>query len=242
MFTFNGVHANTHGLKVVTVDRSPLPAIENTMLEVPNINGAYFIKNKLKTRTIEMDVNIVGTSEADLRTKVRNIGAWLYSKQPAELLFDDENSMQYKAVVDATSLQEVLKVGEGTLKFICPQPYAEALTETSVTLTSNANKAITVGGNTETFGTVTVTFTGATTNFTVTHVATGKKVAITQVFKATDVLVIDFTKGYVTLNGTNAMPTVSLDSDFFALPTGAGNIHCTTYAGTATLKYKNRWL
>lgn len=148
MFTFNGVHANTHGLKVVTVDRSPLPAIENTLLEVPYTNGAYFVKNRLKPRTIDIDVKVIGTSEADLRTKVRNIGAWLYSKQPAVLKFDDETDRQYLAVVDATSLQEVLLLGEGNLRFLCPQPYAEATNPTYTALVAGAN-TVTVGGNTE---------------------------------------------------------------------------------------------
>lgn len=242
MFTFNGIHANTYGVKVVTVDRSPLPAIDNTLLETPSRNGAYFVRNKVKQRDIQVDVKITGTSEADLRTKVRNIGAWLYSEYPQVLKFDDETDRQYLAVIDTASLKETLKVGEGSIKFICPTPYAEATTETSVTLTSNGTKAFTNSGTAETYGTITVTFTGATTNFTVTHVGTGKKVQITQVFKAGDILVIDFAKGYVTLNGTNAMPTVSLDSDFYKLPKGANSLTCTTIAGTAVLKYKNRWL
>lgn len=242
MFTFNGTHADTYGVKVVKADRSPLPAVSNTLLEVPARNGAYFVRNKLQARDIQIDIKVAGTSEDDLRSKARAIGAWLYTTAPQALIFDDEPDRQYLAVVDTATLAETLKVGEGQIKFKCPMPYAEALANTNVTLTSNGTKALTNSGTAEAYGTLTVNFTGATTNFTVTHVGTGKKVQITSPFANTDVLVIDFAKGYVTLNGTNAMPTVSLDSDFFALPAGANSLTCTTFAGTATLAYKNRWL
>lgn len=242
MFNFNGVHANTHGLKVVEVDRSPMPAVVNTLLETPSRNGAYFVRNRIKQREIDVKVIVVGSTENDLRTKVRNIGEWLYVDQPQVLTFDDETDRQYLAIVDSASLTEVLKVGEGTLKFICPNPFAEAKVQSTKALTSNANTTVTVGGTAETYGTLTVTFTGATTNFRVRHNGTGARVQVTSPFKAGDVLVIDFSRGYVTINGSNAMPTVSLDSDFFALAKGSNVLNCTTFAGTATLTYKNRWL
>lgn len=245
MFTFNGVHANTHGLKVVTVDRSPLPAIENTLLEVPSINGAYFIKNRLKPRTIDITVKVIGTSEADLRTKVRNIGAWLYSKQPQVLQFDDENSKQYNAVVDTASVAETLKVGEGTIKFICPTPFAEGNVLNTVNLTANGTKELWVEGSADTLPVFTFTFTGvADYLYYEFSDAWGnvKGVTIGGSFKAGDVIKADHAKGYITLNGTNAMPMLSLNSDLFNLPSGASWLWVEPAVLTAKVEYKDRWL
>lgn len=147
MFTYNGTHANTYGLKVVTVDRSPLPAVENTLLEMASRNGAYFVRNKLKPREIELNVIVVGTNEDDLRSKTRNIGAWLYTQTPQPLIFDDEPTMQYLAVVDSTTLDEVLRIGEGTLKFIVPKGYAEAITPKFTALNDNGTTTVTNAGN-----------------------------------------------------------------------------------------------
>lgn len=247
MFTFNGIHANTYGVKVVTVDRSPLPAVENTLLNAPSRNGAYFVRNTIKEREINVDINLTGTSESDLRTKVRNIGAWLYSNQPQILKFDDEPDRQYLAVIDTASLEETLKVGQGQLKFICPNPYATALTDatTNFAPTAIGNKTFTVGGNVRPYPVITFTFTAVATRVLYTQIIDGvtKRMDIQGSFKAGDVLVVDHNKGYITLNGTNAMPMLTLDSDFYPLNLGTATLYfAVAVPANAVLTYKNSWL
>lgn len=244
MFTFNGTHASTYGVKVVMVDRSPLPNVDNTLLDVPNRNGAYFVRTRLGVREIKATVKVIGASESELRSNVRAIGAWLRTKQPAPLVFDDEPSLQYMAIADGASIDEVLRVGEGDITFVCPTPYAIETTTNTQTLTPDATTNFAVGGNAPTYPVVTVTFTGSATDVVYSNDNGGVTylVHVTGTFVTGDVLVIDHSKGYVTLNDSNAMPMLTLDSEFFALESGTEYIHLDPLTATVDISFNNRWL
>ncbi|UOY92903.1 phage tail family protein [Ectobacillus sp. JY-23] len=243
MFTFNGIHASTYGIKVISVSRPPLPAIKNTFVEPPGRNGAYFAKSALSKREIAVKIKIKAISQAALRTNARNIAKWLHNNRlEAPLIFDDEPDKVYIAITDGTDWEEIFRFGDGTIRFVCADPCAESSAATNITLTSNGNKIINVTGTSDVSPVITITFTGATTNLSIKHVEKNEVIKLVKAFVSSDTLIIDCRKGFITLNGTNIMPALDLSSDFWSLYPGTNTINCTTFLGTMTLTYKDKWL
>lgn len=172
MFTFNGVSCSTYGIKVRDVQRPPLSEINNKFLDVAGGTGAYFMQQSLGKREIVLDIAVVASTEAQLRSYARSIAKWLLNNgKEGTLVFDDEPTIAYTGVVNSTELTEVLTVGEGTLTFICSKPYAEDVTATASTLATGAN-TVTVNGTYPTAPVLQLK-TGATlSSITVNHYTT----------------------------------------------------------------------
>ena len=58
-------------------------------------------------------------------------------------------------------------------------------------------------------------------------------------FNGTETIKVFLEKQLITMNDNNAMYLLTLDSDFFAIPTGSAKITAT---GTGTVTYVERWL
>ena len=53
-----------------------------------------------------------------------DLADWLYTEQPAELIFDDELDRTYLALIDGSvDLDEIVNRGRGVVTFVCPMPY-----------------------------------------------------------------------------------------------------------------------
>lgn len=243
LFSYNGIHANTLGIRVIKITRHPLPTISNIYKEQA-LNGLFFIRQKHTQREIEVEFNLIGATESNLRQLVSNIGSWLNTKKPASLIFDDTNTIEYFAVVESIEVDEELNIGTGTLKFICPDPYSYSTTTTEVSNTGNStaqtSKAVSIAGNIDVYPIIEVTFTGTSTNFKYT--LGSQFINIISGFASGNVLVIDHEKNLVTINGVNKMSSLSLDSQFFELKPGANTVVFEKFSGTAKIKYKNRYL
>ena len=61
---------------------------------------------------------------ADLQKLKEDLADWLYTEQPAELIFDDELDRTYLALIDGSvDLDEIVNRGRGVITFVCPMPY-----------------------------------------------------------------------------------------------------------------------
>ncbi|MED2997502.1 distal tail protein Dit, partial [Bacillus tropicus] len=61
---------------------------------------------------------------ADLQKVKEDLADWLYTEQPAELVFDDELDRTYLALIDGSvDLDEIVNRGKGVITFVCPMPY-----------------------------------------------------------------------------------------------------------------------
>ena len=61
---------------------------------------------------------------ADLQKVKEDLADWLYTEQPAELIFDDELDRTYLALIDGSvDLDELVNRGKGVITFVCPMPY-----------------------------------------------------------------------------------------------------------------------
>lgn len=238
LLTFNGGKASDYALNVVSIGRDFLPPVKNNYLDIDGRNGSYFAGSTLDKKVITVPVNIVATSDLDLRNKARAIGGWLYTTEEVAFSFDDEPNLVYTGKVEEASLEEVLRFGSGTLKFVCGKPTADGLAK-SVTVTSGT--AFTVGGTAPAFPTFTVSFTASATEWKVTN-ADGKYIRVVDNFVAGDTLVIDCSTGKITINGTVSMPTLDIQSRFFSLKVGSNTLTITpTAVSTCTADYKEQW-
>lgn len=112
-------------IKVVDVFRTVLPPKEVRSLSVPMRDGAYYAGQNYGARVIEVDILLHASSPEDYHDRQRLLAYFLDSEGPQPLWFSDEPELMYFAVlIENTNLDEILYIGKGTLRFLCPNPYA----------------------------------------------------------------------------------------------------------------------
>lgn len=120
---FNGVDITKYA-KILNIQRSILPPIENKSIEIPGREGSMFIKNRLKEREIFIKLELKGVNRRNVYSKARDLLALLYTDNPAELWFNDDPDYYYKAILSGdTNLSLIYLYGIIELKFICYDPY-----------------------------------------------------------------------------------------------------------------------
>ena len=122
-FSFNGETRDY--LKVLRGRKRPAWAQRKlTLLTVPRKPGAYLQGVETSVREIEVPIGLVAESIGDLQKMKEDLAAWLVTDEPKELIFEDEPDRIYYAIVDETlDLEEIVRIGQGTIRFICPDPY-----------------------------------------------------------------------------------------------------------------------
>lgn len=121
-FTFNGVKKPY--LLCFEKKRPIWAPIERVLLSVPGRAGALSGVTKTKIRIIPVQVLIEGDNAGDYRNKTEELAEWLIKDQPETLVFDDEPNRTYYALVDGSlDPEELVRIGKGTIMFVCPDPY-----------------------------------------------------------------------------------------------------------------------
>jgi predicted phage tail component-like protein len=239
-FTYKGV-SSIGKLKVLKVTRSLLPPSQNKFLEIDGMSGAKFISKKHGIKKIEVEVAIIDDA---LMSQVREVADWLDADQPEEFIASDEPTLKDFAILDGDiDLDEVFKVGFGTLVFLCPDPYSIGA-EKTVSLTAGTTKTFTMEGTARSFPIVTATANSASSSFVVSRgddKGNDDKVEIIFNFVGGEVVEIDFNTGKVTINGTINQQTITLDSDFWSLTPKSNNYIWSSSGFTSSLVYKERF-
>ena len=121
--TFNGVEKDY--VKVLRGrERPPWAPVERELIEVTGHPGGYLSNTKVKPRIITVPILIQANDFADLQKLKEDVADWLITEAPEELIFDDEPDRIYYAVVEGElNLNEIVRVGYGVIRFICPDPY-----------------------------------------------------------------------------------------------------------------------
>lgn len=134
---FNGVDLSTF-LKVTSANRGIIPNRVNKTYSVPKRAGSIYNGYTYDEKVIMVDFVIVND---DLNAVRRAMAGILDVDEPKNLVFDDEPDYYWLAVPDGeVNLDETLRVGKGTIKFLCPRPYAFKSTESEFILTSGQRK------------------------------------------------------------------------------------------------------
>ncbi len=221
-------------------NRQLLPYPNDSYVQVPGRQGSILFPRELADRHIELDCAFVGSSLADIRTKARDIAAWLHTDDRANLSFDDETGKTYKGKLSsAVDFDHIGRMGQFGLSFIC-EPLAYG-TEATANFVSDA-VTVSNAGTRPAPAIIEATFTSAATEFKVTLGT--KYVKVAHIFAATNTLKIDTGTGAILINGTGAMDKLDWqNSIFFDLAVGANTLSITpTGKCTATVKHTPRWL
>ena len=102
--------------------------------------------------------------------KVRDLAEWLYYEEEKKFIDLSEPNVYYMAKFTGDStLSEILHVGQGTLNFICNNPFAYNTVERNYQFmpTENAPYGFENNGNTETYPRMEFEFTDNATEFSI---------------------------------------------------------------------------
>jgi len=173
-FTFNGIHSSVYSIVAKSTNRSLFPAQRKRELDIAGRHGTIdFEDNKYENRIVEVAIKYIGNSYTELRSRARNIAAWLSQNERKQLIFDDETGKYYMArLYNSSALETLFLVGQATLQFECePFAYSTSETEENVSITTSGQSfAVTSSGTIETPQVITITNTsgGTITGFTLT--------------------------------------------------------------------------
>lgn len=174
-FRYNGIHSDTYSLVMKSIDRPLLPPLRKRDLTIPGRHGSYdFSGNTYDNRILSMEISYLGNSISALRSRAREISAWLSQTENKQLIFDDEPEKYYLAkIYDAISFENLFLIGKTTLGFEC-QPFAYSTSESNQTFNITADgQEITIvnSGSVETPQIITIRNTGTNTisGFTITR-------------------------------------------------------------------------
>jgi predicted phage tail component-like protein len=154
--TFNGDNLSTY-IKATQVNRGIIPERENRTYRIPKKSGVFYDGYTYKEKVITVDFMVVN---ADLNAVRRALASMLDVEEPAQLVFSDEPTFYWMAVPDGeVNLEEILKVGTGTINFLCPKPWAYKTGESQFILTPGQTKlTVTNNGSAPTSPKFTVNF------------------------------------------------------------------------------------
>ncbi|MFF2339184.1 distal tail protein Dit [Bacillus mycoides] len=142
-FTFNNIRKDYIQMLVGRKRPSWAP-IKRNLVRVPHRPGAFFIHTETEERRIDVPLVIKAKKDiAELQKIKEDLANWLYTEQPAELIFDDELDRTYLAFIDGSlDLDELVNRGKGVITFVCPMPYKLGKVQTQ-TFTQNWSTEIT---------------------------------------------------------------------------------------------------
>lgn len=223
-------------LIVETIERNLMPTIKNEAIQIAGRAGSYLTETNIGNTYINVKCRLIETSRIEVQKVIRNIAGKLYTTQPAKLeLRDEPDKYNIAKVTGTSSVEKFLYTGYFEIEFEAHDPFAYGV---EVTAATNANFT-----NTGTYAANgIITFKAGTGNeLTVSNGTQTLKMIYP--FTGTQNIVINLENQSVTMNGTNAMKYLSLDSDFFQIPIGTAKITIVPApTGAGTVKYKPRWL
>lgn len=128
-FKFNGKHSYFDlGVIAKSINRGLLPGKIKRDLSIPGKHGTYdFGGNVFEKRIITVGIQYSGGSFFGLRTKARELAAWLSQTEECQLIFDDESDKYYMAkIYNQIDFESFFKLGKITVNFEC-QPFAQSV-------------------------------------------------------------------------------------------------------------------
>jgi predicted phage tail component-like protein len=112
-------------VKVGKVNFSILPPIKNNYKTIRGKKGIHFYNQTVGERIISVDISIIAEEGSNPMKKTRQLAEWLYHEEAVKLVINDEPDKYYMVLPDGeTSISEVVSVGQGTISFLCTEPFA----------------------------------------------------------------------------------------------------------------------
>lgn len=125
--TYGGVEIP---VKITRLDRNLSPSITNNTRSIENVNGGEFTHSTYSPKQIVMEFRISNSTARELSEFRRKMSEILYSKEPKRLIFSDEPSTYYEAIVDGEPvLGEDDMYSTGTITWLIPDGVAYSVGE-----------------------------------------------------------------------------------------------------------------
>ena len=204
--TFNGTDLSSYGLLVA---RRNLPIrfiVESGQL----LDRSYAGISRLPPKSISLDVNVVAADFATLQGYLDNIQAVLNTQEDVSLILDALNDRYWRARTEAfIGSYRGPQLWQGVLDFICNDPFAYAIAETSEPYVIDADPdtiTITVGGTAIVSPIYTLSNAGDDfTDIVVENTTTSEALTWGGTLLAGEELVIDTSTWYVYVDGVVSM-------------------------------------
>lgn len=129
-FRFNGTESDSFNLVCKSIKRTLLPAVKLKRFDPANISGVSdSLDHEYSMRSLTMRITYIGTDYEELRSRARDIAAWLSTAAWSVLLIHDEPDKYYLAkITNEIDLGSIWEAGEAEIEFDC-QPFAYSMTE-----------------------------------------------------------------------------------------------------------------
>ena len=144
--TYGGVEIP---VKITRLDRNLTPSITNNTRSIENINAGEFLYSTYSPKQIVMEFQIANSTARELSEFRRRMAEILYSKEPKRLIFSDEPSIYYEAIVDGEPvLGEDDMYSSGSITWLIPDGVAYSTAEfTFDGVQENGYQTITIKNN-----------------------------------------------------------------------------------------------
>lgn len=195
------------GLTIIEVQKPLIPPQKDTTVNMPAVSGVTQYSKKFVGNNITVRSILIGSSYADLVTKLVALSGYLYSDSDKTLSFDDESGKAWQAQhIDTVVVKKTYRFAYLDLVFSCNDPFGYDTTATTDNQTITVNdttKVIANAGQHYAFPVVTITFVQAQTHIYVENDnISGNRFDVSKTFEVDDVLEVDCKNKTVKLNGT----------------------------------------
>ncbi len=125
--TYGGVEIP---VKITRLDRNLTPSITNNTRSIENINAGEFLYSTYSPKQIVMEFQIANSTARELSEFRRRMAEILYSDEPKRLIFSDEPTIYYDAIVDGEPvLEEDDMYSSGSITWLIPDGVAYSTAE-----------------------------------------------------------------------------------------------------------------
>ncbi|MFM1581407.1 distal tail protein Dit [Helcococcus bovis] len=227
------IYNNTDLSKFVKVEdiRRPLVSVSNTYYDLPGKEGAYFLKRKLNSKPVEVDIRLIEEVFNKNINETKDILlSSLLVESPKKLELKDYKDRYEMAILDGEiDFQKFLNTGFITLKFINPD---------GVFYSKEEYKSLNNIGNLK----APFKLRGQISKelVTITNNKTLEKITINTSGMINKTIEVDTGLEAVYIDNKNAMRYVFLDSDFFYLSKGENSIKLEGIT-SPIYRYRARW-
>lgn len=221
----------------VNMTRPIAPPVEVETEAAAGRDGTAFRSARLGELSIPVTVRLDAPRGTDMAELRHMLASKLVSKEPRPLVLPDDPTRYHMALLSgASDLDTLWRTGRAELEFLAPDPVAYGVTR-KVNIMPGGS--VFVEGNMPTYPVIEGSGGGAGA-YSVILVGTGEKVELDCEVGADDVVTIDCAAQHCEINGEDADPHVTLDSDFFALMPGDNRLNIT--GADVVCSWTERWL
>lgn len=139
-FSYGGESAALYHVQLLKSPVSVLPTTRDKLVVLPGRHGALRLIPDLGERRLLLECWLAANTGAELAERVERLGAWLNPLRGArQLIFDSTPDKFYTAVFAGGALDAEVRAMQGlfTAEFVCPDPFAYAITPDVIVITTS---------------------------------------------------------------------------------------------------------